>query len=106
MPNLECGVKNCSHNSDNKCNLDSIKIEGRGAETTEGTLCSSFVLKKEGYKNSTCDCSPSIKSEIVCDAVNCTYNSSNMCTAKGIDVEGSNACVSGETECTTFKKKN
>ena len=105
MPVLECSVKTCSHNMDNKCCLDSIKIEGRSANTTDGTLCSSFSLRKEGAMSNSMDKNPSNTSQIMCEAVKCTYNQDCMCHAQSIDVSGRNACVCGETECATFKCK-
>lgn len=102
MPILECSVKTCTHNADNKCCLDSIKIEGRSANTTDGTLCSSFTLRKEGATNKA-ETVPSSTSKIMCEAVKCQYNEDCVCQAKGVDVCGRNACVSGETECATFK---
>lgn len=105
MPILECSVKTCTHNADNKCQLDSIKIEGRSANTTDGTLCSSFKLRKEDSYANSCESSPSATSKIICEAVKCVYNEECVCHAKGIDVCGQNACVSGETECATFKAK-
>ena len=105
MPILECSVKTCTHNADNKCQLDSIKIEGRSAESTDGTLCSSFKLRKGDSFSNKCECLPSERSEIVCEAVKCTYNADLKCHAQSIDVCGRNACVSGETECATFKCK-
>ncbi len=105
MPILECGVKTCTHNADNKCCLDSIKIEGRNANTTDGTLCSSFKLRRDGAMSNKIETVPSETSKILCEAVQCMYNEDCMCHAKGIDVCGKNACVSGETECATFQCK-
>lgn len=105
MPILECSVKTCYHNADNKCCLDSIKIEGASANTTNGTLCSSFKLRKEDSFTNRCDCNPKDTSDIECAAVKCTYNCDCRCHADAISVAGNGACVCGETECSTFKKE-
>ena len=44
-------------------------------------------------------------SGIVCDATNCTYNDAKRCTATCIEVGGTSATKSCDTECNTFKAK-
>ena len=105
MTILECGVKTCTHNAENKCCLDKIKIEGKSACSNDGTLCSDFRLSREGVISNKIESIPSDTSKVNCEAEHCVYNEENMCCAKKIDVCGKKACVNGETECGTFKCK-
>lgn len=102
MNDLSCGVRTCAYNSHNLCMRDNIKVEGANAMTKNATFCSSFDENKERAKAS-CDCEAKKDTNIACDAVKCAYNESHMCTAKHVDVSGSHAMLSSETECATFK---
>lgn len=44
---LQCNVRECAHNKDEKCKLESIKVEGRNATRPEETECASFEISKE-----------------------------------------------------------
>lgn len=45
--------------------------------------------------------------EVLCEAKNCTYNDSRKCTAETIDISGTMAHESKETQCASFvEKKN
>lgn len=105
MPSLECSVRNCFYNTNNKCCLDSIEVEGDEATTTDATACGSFKLKGESASNA-CSCrEPSKELEIDCQAHECTYNKEEVCHAPKVDIAGISAEQVEETECGTFRMK-
>lgn len=104
MPELKCSVVTCVHNNENYCALDSIEVNGSSAQKSEETCCGSFVEKRDNqYSNSAK--SATATSDVVCRARDCKYNDECKCFAGKINVAGSSACHSEETECTTFKKE-
>lgn len=102
MNDLACGVKTCAYNDCNCCKRDNIKVEGPSAEQSSATCCSSFCDSGSDRATSACHNEPKRTTNILCDAVKCRYNDDRNCTAKHVDVTGSYATVSGETECATF----
>jgi len=107
MPNLDCSVKTCYYNKENKCCLDGIRVKGANADDSCSTACGSFREGgSEGFKSSCeCDMKPSEKSQVQCEAVNCVYNEEKRCAANGIDISGMQAKKFSDTECKTFKMK-
>lgn len=107
MPVLDCSVRNCYYNKENRCCRDGIKVEGTTAEISSATACGSF-REKTGDRitnGCSCDSSPSIKLAVDCMAENCIYNDKCVCTADKIDISGSNANYYEETECGSFRLK-
>mgnify|MGYP003292362994 CR=1 FL=1 len=103
MPELKCSVQTCVHNKQNLCELDAIEVMGSSAQRPGETSCGSFVERTGNeYSNSVKDVS--ITSNIDCQARECKYNESCKCHAGKIDVSGSDASQSEETECSTFRK--
>ena len=106
MPELKCGVVTCVHNVKNYCELDSIEVIGSSAKNSEQTSCGSFAERKgEAYGNTMKD-SASPMSDIKCQAVECKYNEARKCYAGKINVVGTDANRTEETECATFKKES
>ena len=102
MPVLDCSVKTCCYNEDNKCSLGSIKVEGKKADTSDETACGSFKLRTDGAMTNACGKKPLETSNVECAATNCTFNKSNICTAKHIGIAGSTADRAADTECASF----
>lgn len=103
MPELKCAVVTCVHNKQNYCDLDGIEVMGNTASVSEETSCGSFVEKKGNeYSNSMKEATAT--SNIKCHACECKYNDDYKCYAGKINVAGSSASRSDETECATFKK--
>ena len=103
MPELKCSVVTCVHNTENYCELDAIEVMGDAAKVSEETCCGSFVEKKGNeYSNAAKDAS--VTSDIKCHAKDCKYNEEYKCYAGKINVVGSSANRSEETECASFKK--
>lgn len=105
---LECTVTTCRHNSDNLCDLPSIKVEGPGACQCDQTCCESFEPRSNSASNSSVGGSPSLETSIDCKAHNCTYNDNCKCQAECVCVD----CCCGDvtsksgTECHTFRDRN
>ena len=106
MPTLSCSVRNCYYNKENRCCKEDILVEGKHATTTDATLCDSFKIKKDSYGN-TCgtECTPNNSLKVACRAENCSYNQKCMCNATHIDIVGTEASKSEQTECRTFMMK-
>ena len=102
MNDLACGVKSCAYNDCNCCKRDGIKVEGTMAERSSATCCASFCECGSPRVTSACECEPKRVTNIICDAVKCRYNDDKNCTAKHVDVTGTHAMISSETECATF----
>ena len=105
MPVLNCSVKTCKHNDDNKCRLEEIKVEGTRAKYSDETACESFrhlsgcncTNESDRYASETC--------QVVCKAVTCIFNENEKCGARHIGISGSHASTSDETECSSFVMK-
>ena len=104
MTNLGCTVKTCVHNEDKLCCLKEIEVAGKGALNPDMTCCSSFAKEKGAVSNVLHE-SPERTTAIKCSVENCTYNHHNYCTASTVDIAGSKASTSGQTECSTFKQR-
>lgn len=102
MPVLDCSVKTCYYNEDNKCSLDSIKVEGRSADYSDDTACGSFKLRAGESMTNACHKKPKSTLEVECSANKCAFNESNMCHAEHIGIAGSTADRVDETECASF----
>ena len=103
MPVLDCSVKTCCYNENNKCCLEGIKVEGKQADTSDATACGSFKLRMDGaMTNACCTKKPTDTSTVDCAAVKCTFNQAQKCTAKHIGIAGSKADRSEATECASF----
>lgn len=102
MPILDCTVRTCHFNVDERCSLDRIKVEGNDADVTEETACGSFKARKENRcMNATG--MPDAACHIDCEAVHCAYNKECKCNAESIGIVGNHACENCDTECATFR---
>lgn len=101
MPQLKCTVETCVHNRANYCDMGHIDISGGLALTKCETACSSFKdYALNSYNNS--NKGTSMLVDISCEACNCQYNEVGNCQAGYVEVQGSNACQSVDTECASF----
>ncbi len=91
------------YNQNQLCNRGNIEVTGSEARRAAETSCGSFHERQmDAVSNSVgegCGCE---KIQISCKAESCTYNDSCKCTASAIDISGSNASASQDTECSTF----
>ncbi len=104
MTELGCCVNDCTYNDENLCCRDDIKVGGDDAHKACCTCCTSFREEGETTARNSC-CSPNHKLDVKCDAVNCRYNDSKICSADHIEVTHSSDTMHGETECSTFKMR-
>ena len=107
MPELNCGVSTCTHYNSGYCCKEAILVEGREAKKPAYTNCESYYPESEGCENSI-DCEneePQQVIEVACKAENCVYNGNLECTASHIEIGGSKADSTDETECSTFRCK-
>lgn len=103
MPLLDCNVKHCYYNKENRCCLENIEVGGSNAKVSDETACNSFRHVNEGSpSNCHCDSSPENSLKVDCQAVDCTFNDSCICNAKHISINGQNAKHTQETECASF----
>ena len=111
MSHLHCSVTDCTHNCDRLCTLGSIKVEGQNADKAQLTFCHSFAPRNSHGGNRTenvrgLEGSASAETHIACDAMTCTYNKGNICSAKQVVVEGDCASTCTDTQCATFRLDN
>lgn len=104
MTQLDCSVKSCLHNADNRCCKNGIIVDGQNAQKKHETCCGSFDENKDGsFKN--LFKTPENKLEVDCEAVNCVYNDSRHCVAEHIGIAGDGATEAEQTECASFKAR-
>ena len=103
MNNLMCSVNTCTHNQNNLCCREYIKVAGKNTITANFTSCENFREKKDSlltiYKHL------KILLNVLCEAENCKYNNNQKCEANNISIEGSYAISEVQTECSTFTSK-
>ena len=106
MAKILCEALNCEYNSNGGCRLDSVKVEGEDACSSNETACDSYTDKNEkGCVNCTphnCVCN---NAEIDCDAEKCRFNENSLCTADRITVGCKDSHCSSDTACLTFSEK-
>ncbi len=103
MPMLVCSAQRCVYNDGMYCSKGDILVGGETASTSGETSCTSFKERtSEGAKSSMG--TPSQKIEVACEAVECMYNKNRVCDAGKIDISGTSASRSEQTECSTFRK--
>ncbi len=104
MTNLSCSVHTCAHNSHELCALNSINVEGHKAHRDDETLCGSFAQRSGNMQNAASHGDASPSTSVSCEATDCIYNMSQLCSASSIQVDGHSASTSSQTQCSTFKK--
>ena len=80
-----------------------VKVGGSGAKKACDTRCDSFMERTSGAQNSTATSACSF-TDIDCAAKKCMYNKDGFCSASAVNVSGTGACCSDQTECETFHK--
>lgn len=115
---LSCNAEYCVNNINNLCIANNIHVIGSESHSSKGTVCENFAKKgftnaasnftnmnlvgqfKQLFSNDSIEMSP----EIRCEAQNCIYNVSKVCSASSVQVYGPKAGNSDETQCETFKE--
>ena len=107
MSYLRCNARNCSNNQNDLCIREGIRVDGMSANHKDDTCCSSFTQRGESYSNVvTHDTTAKPETDIQCDAGNCNYNKECRCFAPSVDISGSSASTSRETQCSNFDCKH
>lgn len=107
--NLGCNAVKCSYNLDYLCTADKIDVKGSNATTSEYTDCGTFTQKNIDNRNPNSEIKSVFKSnegkmspEIICDAMQCRFNSDKHCTSNNVMIKGQGAESAKSTECETF----
>lgn len=109
MPKLKCKVENCAYNYDWLCMKNAIDVDGPTSKCKSQTCCKSYCNKNDASVDTefaTFDSSPSIHTEVYCDAVNCVYEKNQRCYADRIEILNDNSESGKEsrsTHCQTFE---
>lgn len=105
MPVLSCAATTCVYNKEELCSKGDIQVGGEDAQHSSDTCCSSFKERAEdSMSNSTGAGCGTI--DVECLACECSFNKEEKCFAGAIDIEGSEASESEETECGTFRNQD
>lgn len=100
MSYLKCSVTSCAYNETGKCCLNSIKVGGESAETSNETVCKSYQQRGGDASNYVPHGAPGSETYIACDAVKCGYNSNRVCEAESVSIAKCYDCTEGKCECT------
>lgn len=103
MAKIDCSATTCSHNLSGVCYANCVDIVGSSADKDSDTACGSFLnrlhyseLTNNILGTGSCDC-------LKCMVATCQFNSNNLCTRDGIQVNGENVEYYTQTECSSFK---
>lgn len=106
MSYLRCNARACTNNQRELCIREGIRVDGDDARQRKDTCCGSFTLRPETYSNVVeRNCAAQPETDIACDAMTCSYNQDCKCTAPSVDISGSGASDSSQTQCSTFDRK-
>jgi len=101
---LKCQSLDCIHNDkEGKCFAKKIAIDGRSAQTTSGTNCSSYIPSYEFQNSEFADDfmefgkKPADANDITCAAMNCKFNVNQSCIASSVKIN------SKDSSCETFE---
>ena len=103
MTQLNCSVQTCMHNSECKCDLDQIRVNGDRATTARETCCDSFRERTGNDGKNRMGTVADLLTDVECKAKGCMYNDHCQCKAGKISIEGSRADRAEKTECAAFE---
>ena len=102
MPALNCSVRDCAYNSENKCCYGRIQVEGGDVRDSGDTCCGSYADKGGcGCQNAV----PSLDTPVGCNVVSCRFNENMDCSAHHISIEGDNCRCKTDTCCASFEAR-
>lgn len=119
MTKLGCNADKCVNNLGGFCTASIIHIDGLNAHSSSGTQCDTFAEKNftNAFKslvntNYSGEIMQLINTDervmnpqIKCDALNCSFNSNQSCSASNVQVFGPRAISVHGTQCETFISK-
>ena len=103
---IKCGSLDCAYNDKSgKCFARNISIDGRSAQTTSETRCSTYTpdgsrFQNMEFANDFMDLGAAKAADtqnITCSAMNCFFNKNRSCTASNVEINPTDA------SCDTFK---
>ncbi|MBR3692660.1 MAG: DUF1540 domain-containing protein [Clostridia bacterium] len=100
MPRITCSAKSCAYNRDRTCGLPDVHVSGAEARRPAATSCADFCTDGRCVAPH-----PEAFARVACTAGECRHNGGGRCEAGAIDIGGSAAVCSGETECDTFIRR-
>jgi hypothetical protein len=120
MPGVKCEVNTCSHwLADGACSAGGIAIynqNGDTSATSDETVCNTFIRRTPGNASeamtnvnwqgalSQATTGRTPDPEVECSVDQCNYwTDGDRCSADAIEVTGSHAVESGQTNCETFR---
>lgn len=112
---LKCDATTCVHNFNHLCGASTIQVKGGNTTDGNNTFCSTYAIKSTGNYiselgnvNLTGSVSQLfsdnqvMEPKITCNAINCKYNSNEICTAGELKIMGPSSSAPQQTECKTF----
>ncbi|MGE4272652.1 MAG: DUF1540 domain-containing protein [Desulfitobacterium sp.] len=112
---LKCDAVNCVYNRGQLCSAEEIKVQGGQTTGGDDTFCGTFSSKSVGNFVSSMgnmnfsgslkqmvSSEPVMDPKVHCNAVNCTYNSSEICHADHVAIRNESSHSAEETVCETF----
>lgn len=112
---LKCNATNCLYNANHLCAAEEIEVQGDHAMGSRFTYCGTFSSKDAGnYLSSIGNMNYSsaakqlvsegevMDPKVLCNAVNCTYNSEKVCNADFVEIQNEVSSTAEQTECQTF----
>ena len=114
MPKLNCKVSQCAHYMEGLCSKNYIDVDGPLANKKQETSCKSYLYKDIDtyeYEFATMDFTPTLQTEVYCDATQCVYEKNQRCYADRIEISNVSSKDhsvkktnnTGVTHCKTFE---
>jgi hypothetical protein len=112
---LKCDAVNCLYNYGHLCSAEEIEVQGENTMGGRFTYCGTFSSKNLGnYVSSIGNMNYSgamkqvvsdgqvMDPNVLCNAVNCVYNSEKHCQADHVEIQNEISSTAEQTECQTF----
>ena len=108
MTKLECSVRYCTSNEHGYCCRPEVQVNGRHAQCSGDTCCSSFSAPLDKHaKNAVRSYTvPNLSMPVTCTAETCRFEDAGVCHAAHIKMGSSHATKAHQTECCSFIKEN
>lgn len=115
---LKCNAEHCLYNRNHLCSAEAIEVQGGQTQDGEATFCGTFSSKELGnYVSSLGNMNyssavqqmfseePVMDPKVLCNAVNCVYNSDKLCQADAVQIQNEVSSTAEQTECQTFNPR-
>lgn len=115
---LKCNADHCLYNRSHLCSAETIEVQGGQTMGGDATFCGTFNSKELGnYVSSLGNMNysgaaqqmfsgePVMDPKVLCNAVNCVYNSEKLCQADAVQIQNEVSTTAEQTECQTFNPR-